>query len=314
MKPLTPATLKGTWSTLLLPLNELDEIQWSLIDDQLTALAAAEVDGIYFNGTACEFFSQSNEEFLRLARTSAAFCEDRSIPFQIGASHAQAAESLRRIEQTRELNPGAFQVILPEWTPLGWSEILEFLKRMTKAADTIPLVIYNPPNAQKVLTPAEWHQLTQEVAGIIGIKVAGGDEAWHNEMGNAANHMSVFVAGVQLGSGIINGCASGSYSNLACLTPQGAVDWYQRILSNPQTALEQESQILNVFGKAIAPFRGAFSNSALDKALASAGAWTGISSRVRWPLASIAESDVQLLSTQFRKGLPFLFEENRTHT
>lgn len=312
MKPLTSTTLKGTWSTLLLPLDDQENIQWPLIDDQLTALAAADVDGIYFNGTACEFFSQSDEEFLRLARTTASFCEDRSIPFQIGASHAHATQSLKRIEQTRELNPGAFQIILPEWTPLAWDEILNYLRRIIATAAPVPIVIYNPPTARKVLTPQEWHPLGKEFDEIIGIKVAGGDKAWYNEMQDAADFLSVFVAGVRLGSGIINGCASGSYSNLACLTPQGAVDWYQRILSNPQMALEQESQILNVFGKTIAPFRGVFSNSALDKALASAGAWTGISSRVRWPLASIAESDVQLLSTQFREGLPFLFEETIT--
>lgn len=308
MKPLSSGTLAGTWSTLLLPLNERDEIQWEKIDDQLNTLAEASVDGIYFNGTACEFYSQSNEEFLRLAKTTANFCEKNNIPFQIGASHAHATESLRRIEQTRELNPGAFQVILPEWTPLNWKEILRFLHRMVAAAAPIPLVIYNPPNAQKVLSPTEWNQLASEVDGIIGIKVAGGDATWHTEMKPAAKKLSVFVAGIHLASGVINGCAKGGYSNLACLSPRGAVRWGRLIQSDPGKALQQEAEILRVFGLALAPFRGKFSNSALDKALATAGDWAGLTPNLRWPLLGISSADVKRLSIQFREGLPFLFE------
>ena len=309
MKPLTAATLKGTWSTLLLPLDESDEVQWGGIDHQLKALARAEVDGIYFNGTACEFYSQSNDEFLRLARTTATFCERNGIPFQIGASHAYAAESLRRIEQTRELNPGAFQVILPEWTALTWKEILRFLKRIVAAAAPVPLVIYNPPNARKALTPSEWCQLVSEMDGIIGIKVLGGDVAWHNEMRPAAEQLSVFVAGIHLASGIIEGCASGSYSNLACLSPKGAVQWGRRMMTDPDLALQQEGQIRKVFQSAMVPFLGKFSNSALDKALAAAGGWAELSPQIRWPLSSIPNADVSQLSAQFRTGLPFLFKE-----
>ncbi|MDG2169307.1 MAG: dihydrodipicolinate synthase family protein [Opitutales bacterium] len=309
MKPLTAATLKGTWSTLLLPLNDSDKIQWSGIDSQLNALFRAEVDGIYINGTAGEFYSQSNEEFLRLARITAAFCEDKQMPFQIGASHTHAVDSLRRIEQTRELNPGAFQVILPEWTPLTWEEIIYFLKRMIAAAAPVPLVIYNPPNAQKVLTPQEWEQLVSTLDGIIGIKVLGGDTNWHMEMKPVLTQLSVFVAGIRLASGVIHGYADGSYSNLACLSPLGAVRWGRRISSDPEDALIQEAKILKTFETALRPFRGKFSNSALDKALASAGDWADLSPRVRWPLSSISVEEVQRISTLFREELPFLFEE-----
>ncbi|HCR30969.1 MAG TPA: dihydrodipicolinate synthase family protein, partial [Opitutae bacterium] len=67
MEPLTPDTLQGTWSTLLLPLDDSENIRWDGIESQLDALARAQIDGIYFNGTAGEFFSQTDEEFIRLA-------------------------------------------------------------------------------------------------------------------------------------------------------------------------------------------------------------------------------------------------------
>jgi len=312
MDPLTANALQGTWSTLLLPLDESENIQWSGVETQLNAFAEAQVDGIYFNGTAGEFFSQTDEEFLRLATTVANFCHGKSIPFQIGAAHPQAIDTLKRIEESRHLSPNAFQIILPEWTPLNWEEIHRFLERIIAAADPIPIVLYNPPYAQQILTPEEWSSIAAAFPALIGIKVAGGDADWHEAMRPAAEKLSVFVAGIRLASGIIKGCARGSYSNLACLSPKGAVQWGRRIFTNPDLALQQEVAIKRLFEDAIAPFRGKFSNSALDKALAAAGGWAELSPTTRWPLSSISPSEIQKLALQFREGLPFLFEENNS--
>ena len=312
MNPLAPNTLQGTWSTLLLPLDESENINWDGIESQLNAFAEAKVNGIYFNGTAGEFFSQTDEEFLRLATTVAAFCHDRNMPFQIGATHPQAIDTLKRIKESRHLSPGAFQIILPEWTPLNWEEIHRFLERIIAAAHPIPIVLYNPPYAQKILQPEEWSEIAAAFPNLIGIKVAGGDADWHKAMRKTAEKLSVFVAGIRLASGIIKGCARGSYSNLACLSPIGAAQWGRRIFSDPDLALQQEKEIIQVFDAAIAPFRGKFSNSALDKALAAAGGWTDLSPTVRWPLASISQTEVEKLTSQFREGLPFLFEANNS--
>lgn len=312
MEPLTPNTLQGTWSTILLPLDKSKNILWNGIESQLNAFAEAKVNGIYFNGTAGEFFSQTDEEFLRLATTVADFCHERNIAFQVGATHSQATDTLKRIEETHHLSPGAFQVILPEWTPLNWDELHSFLERVIAAAHPIPIVLYNPPYAQKILQPKEWSEIAAAFPALIGIKVAGGDDAWHESMREAAEELSVFVAGIRLASGVIKGCARGSYSNLACLSPKGAVQWGLRIRTDPDLALQQEEEITRVFETAIAPFRGKFSNSALDKALAAAGGWADLSPTTRWPLASISSSDIQNLATQFREGLPFLFEDKNS--
>ena len=307
MNPLTPQTLKGTWATILLPLDERNEIIWKHVDEQLDIFAEAGVDGIYFNGTAGEFFSQSEEEFLKLARTVANFCEARSIPFQIGASHAHASGSLQRIRQTRDLLPGAFQVILPERIPHTQEEIAAFLIRMVAEAAPIPIVVYNPPNARKVLNHKEWFELVSTIDGIIGIKVAGGDDAWHKEMQKVADQVSVFVAGVRLPTGIIHGCASGSYSNLACLSPKGAVRLGHLIQSNPEKALQEQAHIFDVFDKAVAPIRGRYADCALDKTLATAGGWGPMTPDVRWPLSRVPGEEVERITDIFQKELAFLF-------
>ena len=309
MEPLTPDALQGTWSTLLLPLDDSENIRWDGIESQLDALARAQIDGIYFNGTAGEFFSQTDEEFIRLATMVANFCHNGNIPFQIGAAHPQAIDTLKRIKESRHLSPGAFQIILPEWTPLNWEELNRFLERVIAAAHPIPIVLYNPPYAQKILKPEEWSEISARFPALIGIKVAGGDATWHEEMRPVSNSLSVFVAGTQLASGLVHGCASGSYSNVVCLSPKGACEWEQRMRSDPEIALQQEAQIQNVFADALSPFRHRYSNTALDKALATCGGWAeGLTTNVRWPLSKIPTDEIESLATQFRAGLPFLFE------
>ena len=67
--------------------------------------------------------------------------------------------------------------------------------------------------------------------------MAGGDAAWFDQMRACVGDLSIFVAGHQLASGLRQG-ASGAYSNVACLSPQGAVAWYQDMLTDPAAAAD----------------------------------------------------------------------------
>src|SRR5690606_11645562 len=106
MKPLTSQELKGSWATLLLPINEDESIDFSRLSDELNALLDAHVSGIYSNGTAGEFFTQTEAEFDRINELLAERCESRNMPFQIGASHMSAQTSLERVKRAAQLKPG----------------------------------------------------------------------------------------------------------------------------------------------------------------------------------------------------------------
>ena len=82
------------------------------------------------------------------------------MPFQIGASHMSAQLSLERIASP-ELRPSAIQVILADWFPLKEAEMVACLQRMAAAAAPVGLVLYNPPHAKVVLTPAQMAGCTQ---------------------------------------------------------------------------------------------------------------------------------------------------------
>jgi len=133
------------------------------------------VDGIYTNGTAGEFYAQSEEEFDRIHAIVEEFdrihaivarcCRRRGIPLQIGASHPSPYVSLERIRRSVVYEPVAIQVILPDWWPPNDEEAIECLRRFAEAAAPVPLVLYNPPHAKRVLPPSLYAQHGRHLYG-----------------------------------------------------------------------------------------------------------------------------------------------------
>lgn len=307
MNPLSPATITGTWGTLLLPLNADDTIDLVRLAAEVAAFAEAGVDGVYSNGTAGEFHTQTEEEFDQVSALLAGECERHGLPFQIGVSHMSAQISLARLKRVVALRPSAVQVILPDWAAPTLEEAIAFLSRMGEAAAPAGLVVYNPPHAKRVLKPADWRVIAERVPAVVGMKVAGGDATWYEEMAPVLGRLSVFVAGHTLATGFARG-AAGSYSNVACLSPGGAQRWFALMKSDPALAAEWERRIQGFFHRHIIPFitTQGYSNTAVDKLLAAIGGWAQIGTRVRWPYRWIPESDAERLRPVAWAELPEL--------
>jgi dihydrodipicolinate synthase/N-acetylneuraminate lyase len=312
MQKLTAQTLKGNWATLLLPINEDDSIDYARLSDEIEYLVASGVDGIYSNGTAGEFHNQSEAEFDKINLLLSEKCLAAGIRFQIGASHPSPLLSLERVQRAVHLRPDALQVILPDWVTATTSEQVDYLKRIAKEAKGIPLVLYNPPHAKSVLPPKAYWNFRKEVPELIGIKVLSGNETWVEEMKIYAAHLSIFVPGHFLATGIKNGVAAGAYSNVACMNPQGAQKWWELMQTNLQEALRIEQAILDFFSQCIAPFQKlGYSNPALDKLLAAIGGWQPIGTRLRWPYKWIAEEEVSRVRQRAQKLIPEFFQPFR---
>lgn len=308
MKALTRHDITGTWATVLLPIDTSDAIDFSRLEQELDCLTRSGVDGIYTNGTAGEFYAQGENEFDRLQQLVSERCEAAGMPYQIGVSYTSPQVALARLRRTRHLSPGAFQVILPDWWPPSDEEAIDFLQRMAEAAHPIPLVLYNPPHAKRVLSPDALGTLAAAIPQLVGVKVASGGDAWYRAMAAHAHRLSIFVEGHRLATGLRNG-ASGSYSNVACLHPVGAKWWNALALTDMNAALEFETRLLAFFREHILPLRdtSGYSNAALDKLLAAVGGWANIGTRLRWPYRFTKESDVDRLRPLARRLLPELF-------
>ncbi|MBI1257035.1 MAG: dihydrodipicolinate synthase family protein [Chloroflexi bacterium] len=310
MKPLSASEIKGNWATLLLPINPDDSIDFNRLGDELAFLTSVGVDGIYSNGTAGEFYSQSEAEFDRVNHLLAEYCERAGIPFQIGAAHMSAQISLERIKRAKALQPSAIQVILPDWQPLADAEVITCLTRFAEEAHPVGLVLYNPPQSKRVLKPVFLAELLKAVPNLVGIKVADGDDGWYSEMREYANGLSIFVPGHHLASGYRRG-AAGAYSNVACLHPVGAQRWTDLMKTDFPKAFEIEVRLRQFFDEYITPFitERRYSNQAVDKLLAAIGGWAAIGTRLRFPYQSIDPHEAERLRVIARKQIPELFPD-----
>ncbi|GAA3729605.1 dihydrodipicolinate synthase family protein [Plantactinospora mayteni] len=309
MQILTSESLGGTWGTILLPIRADESIDWARLDPALDVLLTAGLDGLYAHGTAGEFHALGEDEYDRVNELLARRCERHGVPFQLGASQMSAQTCLDRVARARTLRPGAIQVTLPDWLPLSRGEVLRFLARVAAVADPVPLVLYHPPHA-KTQVPADLYPvIRREVPTLIGIKVAGGDAEWYARMRQQAAGIAIFVAGHDLATGRRHG-AAGSYSNIAALSPAGAMAWQRMMVEQPDAALDVQRRIHAFFAEHVQPLqRGGYANPALDKFLAHVGDWADIGTRVRWPYASVDPTLAERLRPLARERLPELFPQ-----
>jgi 4-hydroxy-tetrahydrodipicolinate synthase len=308
MKPLKSVEIFGTWGTLLLPLNNDDSINYEKLADSIDTMIGSGVSGIYSNGTAGEFYNQTEEEFDQVNEILAKKCNAVGMPFQIGCCHMSPIISLERIKRIKHLEPGAIQVILPDWWPPTMPEIIDFLKVMTEAAAPVGLVLYNPPHAKVKLTPQNYQEIQQAGIGLVGCKTAGGDESWYEAMKQAEPKLSVFVPGHHLATGVKFG-AHGSYSNVACINPKVAQDWYKMMLTDIDAALAMQTRIQAFITQEIFPLilEEHYSNQSIDKFLAALTGWADTGTRIRWPYRWLDESRVAPVREVCRVMLPEFF-------
>ncbi len=301
--------IAGNWASLLLPIAPDDSIEFDKLGEEIDILIAANVDGIYSNGTAGEFHNQTEEEFDRIQALLAERCSASSTPFVIGACQPDPLIMLNRVRRASALYPAAIQVILPDWWPLTYAEATDFLNRAAETAGGIPLILYNPPHAKSVLTPKELGEVCASVPGVTGIKLADGDSAWYAEARQHLSDLSLFVPGHHLATGTKQGVAAGSFSNVACLSPRGAQKWTASMRSDIDAALDLERRICAFMDNHIVPFRQnmGFSNAALDKLLSAIGNWGPVGTRLRFPYRSIDASEAERLRRIAMSELPDLF-------
>lgn len=308
MQKLTAATLKGNWATLLLPINDNDTINYPLLTEEIEYLIAAGVDGIYSNGTAGEFHNQTEDEFDQINQLLSEKCRSANMRFQIGAGHPSPIISLKRVKRCIHLKPDAIQVILPDWVVANHTEQIAFLQGIAYNSHGIPLVLYNPPHAKTVLKPKEFGELKTLIPQVIGIKVPYGDRDWIAGMKKYTAHLSVFVPGHLLASGVCSEMASGAYSNIACINAIAAQKWWNQMQTDMDAALELEQRILQFFKECISPYQQkGYSNPALDKFLAAVGGYVQINTRLRWPYQFISNDDVLSVRKRAQHIIPEFF-------
>ena len=308
-RPLEAADIRGNWATLMLPVRDDDSIDFGLLSDEIDTLIGFDVDGIYSNGTAGEFYNQTEAEFDQIHELLSRKCHAAGMPFQIGVSHMSPILSLERLKRSLRWEPGAVQVILPDWFPPTQSEIVTFLSRMASVSTDVRLVLYNPPHAKVRLTPDQFGKLKEAIPQLVGVKVPAGDSDWYAQIRQYMRELSVFIPGHFLATGVQEG-AHGAYSNVACLHPQLAQHWSDLTQTDLDQALVWEHGIQQWMREYIAPYitEKSYPNPTCDKFMSVIGGWSNVGGRMRWPYRSIPADDAVRVRIAAKQLIPAFAE------
>lgn len=303
--PGSPERPAGIWAAVLLPVDRSGAIDWGALDEEIAILCGSPIDGLYTNGTAGEFHSQTEAEYERLTELVTARAARAGKPFQIGIGHTNARIARERLSRLAPLAPAAAQFILPDWWPPSMEEATRFVAGLDQAAEGVPLVLYNPPHAKRRLGLAEIAALRAHAPGLIGAKLPGGDAGWYAARRRLLPGFSVFVPGHTVATGRPLG-ADGAYSNTACLSPRGAARHWRLIESDQAAADELETRLNRFLNEHVVPLRTShgLSDAALDKLMAAAGGWGPVSQRLLWPYSSATDDMVKAVAKAARNLLP----------
>ena len=117
--------------------------------------------------------------------------------------------------------------------------------RASEIAQGVPLILYNPPHAKRVLTPKELSTILTATLNVTGVKLADGDANWYAQARKHLHGVALFVPGHHLATGVREGVAAGAFSNVACLTPRGAQRWTELMHEDIEAALESSGVSAN---------------------------------------------------------------------
>ncbi len=311
MEPFIKKQLKGIWGTLQIPFDENDRIDFACLADEIDFLTSTTLHGVYSNGTAAEFYNQTEAEYDKINELMAAKCHAKQVPFQIGACHMSPIISLERIARAKSLKPAAFQIILPDWLIVNPEEQVRFLLKIAEISSPIPIVLYHPGHAKTKLTSSAILELSLHIKQLIGVKIGRIDPQSDEHIRKLSESVAVFTPGHHLASGMKAGMSVGSYSNVACIDPDAARKWYDIIREDIEEGLRIENRILAFFDRHIIPFaRMGYCDAALDKLLKAVGGRHPIGTKVRWPYQSFDEDQVARIRTAAKRELPDFFAIN----
>lgn len=165
----------GSWAGLPVPWTPNDQFDENRYRKDIEACARVGIPGIYTCGTTGEFYALDWEEFQVITQTTVQECREQGIRSMIGVTAPDTRSAVKKAAFAAKSGADAIQVAFPFWLELQDSEILPFLQAVSKAADGIPLSLYESSRAKKILTLAQHLEVKSALPNYLMVKGTVGD-------------------------------------------------------------------------------------------------------------------------------------------
>jgi dihydrodipicolinate synthase/N-acetylneuraminate lyase len=302
MNKTPPKKFHGIWPPVLLETDNADRLDLGVIAKATRYYAAVGVHGVYTADTASEFYTMEFEEWNELATHFRAVARDCRLPAGIGCTWTNQAGILRRVARARELGYDNIHLSQPYWIKLNTAAQETYWSAVNEVAGDLPVIVYAGSQGQFPLDGPLLRRLREHCPAIIGTKSVGFDAMATNSLLVHCPELSHFVHEQVLCFWMAMG-ASGAFSNLVCLCPPLALQWFDLIVKGEWIrALEIQRRVNRFYEEGAVPLRRA--GYVIDKAMAQLGRVPGATGALRLPYMPVPDELYRGLEAAARKHLP----------
>lgn len=311
---LTRDTLIGPWAGLPVAWTDDDRFDETTYRHGVRSCCQAGIPGVYSGGTSGEFYAMEFDEFQQVARATVEVCHENNTPAMIGCSSTYTLGVVRRVEVAVALGADAIQVALPFWMEIGEAQIVPFFQDIAKAANGIPLSIYETTRAKRVLTLEQHREIKAAVPGYVMVKANSKTLGSTPEGCRALSEfVNVFVDESKWSELGPRG-ACGSCSALVYWNPTIVLEMWAQMRAASWPAVDARAQQIAALHKFLFEEFGCrgFTDTAYDRLGGVAGGFLSTNLRGRTPYPSANREDVESMRRWYAKNFPEMLNQGET--
>lgn len=166
--------IKGAFPVLITPMDELQEINWNGVKQNVNYFIEQKVAGIIINGSTGEFVSLSKEERFKMVETVLKEVDGR-IPVIVGTAAETTKETIEYTKHAEAHGADCALIINSYYCKPKEEEIYFHFKEISNAVN-IPIMLYNNPFTSGVDMSTELMlRIGKECENVTHIKESSGD-------------------------------------------------------------------------------------------------------------------------------------------
>ena len=164
---------EGIWTPIVTPSHDDHSINEEALAQTVEHLINGGVHGIISAGTTGEYYAQSHEERIHLAKTIKTMIDGR-VPMVMGTGALRTEESIEFAKAAKEIGADALLVATPPYSVPTGREIALHALAIDRAAN-MPVMLYNYPGRMGVNMDEETLDRLGRSPNFCGIKESSGD-------------------------------------------------------------------------------------------------------------------------------------------
>lgn len=166
--------IKGAFPVLITPMDELQEINWNGVKQNVNYFIVQKVAGIIINGSTGEFVSLSKEERFKMVETVLKEVDGR-IPVIVGTAAETTKETIEYTKHAEAHGADCALIINSYYCKPKEEEIYFHFKEISNAVN-IPIMLYNNPFTSGVdMSTDLMLRIGKECENVTHIKESSGD-------------------------------------------------------------------------------------------------------------------------------------------